>query len=162
MIKFKTIVERVWVNGTDKAFDNTELKLYSAEKRETLAFLLMPRTPAKQKEIRESAKKVVDTQNITIEKMMGGGDYDEELIKRETLDYIIQGWKGVLKEDGSPMPCTIENKLAIFDGGYKRLGGAIVDVSDWLIAKHEQYNQEEKKADLGNSETSQDGLNKED
>lgn len=38
---------------------------------------------------------------------------DEAEVDRDLMDYLIQDWRGVELADGSPAPCTRENKAAL-------------------------------------------------
>lgn len=146
MIKFKTDASGVWVSGADKAFDSTELKVYKKSERATVKFLLNPYTPDKVKELRDSHKKVVDTENLSIQDILSNSSsgIDSDALHADAIDYVVADWSGILDESGNPLPCTRDNKLSLANKGYPLLAGAWIEIARWLIAKHEQYEGERK------------------
>ena len=78
-------------------------------------------------------------------------------MSRDLIDHIIEDWEGVLDEKGEALPCTRESKIKLVEGGYPLLGGKLVQVSRWVMAKYEQYDEKRKEKKVKNSKPSQDG-----
>lgn len=41
---------------------------------------------------------------------------DDAAYKRDLWDYSIVDWEGICAQDGSPIPCTTDNKVALIAG----------------------------------------------
>jgi len=130
MIKFKLTPEPVWVAGDHPQFDATEIGSYPKEERRKVQFLIYPLTPQ------------------ILRRALKNPDDDER--DAEILDQIVRDWKGVVDESGKPIPCTKQNKVALLNGGYPLMGGAIVRIASELMSKFEEYKREEEK-NLNNS-----------
>lgn len=157
MITFKTKENAVWVSGNDKDFNDTEIGHYSVKDRQAVGFKLRPYTPVKVREIREANQKTVDVKGMTIHQLMADPGVDPVGVVEDAVKYVVEDWKGVLDENGNPMPCTDENKLLLARKGYPKLASAWVEIARYIMSRHEQYREETKVEDMGNSDASQNG-----
>ena len=98
-------------------------------------------------------EKAEDIRKACSKKKWRGGNMDERLDDakhtRMLADYIIQGWKGVVAGDGSPVDCNAANKV--------KLLGKSIEISNFIFqTAGDIANFEQKKREMEgkNSESS--------
>ena len=70
-------------------------------------------------------------------------DADETAIALDLIDHLVLDWEGLMGEDGEPLPCTRENKLALLEG-YPALGASWVEVSRWAVSRFMEFQLRER------------------
>lgn len=177
MILFRKSLDPIWVNGSLSIFNQTEIGDYSFRERYAVQFLV---APISSMDIRDLIKK--NTESIMIDELEAEFLKNESVFKNkqtwlevkrifltaglgvrevfhreryneDIFDACIKDWK-IQDQENMQIPCTRENKLALFvNGSYTQLGSSLVDLSLSIVAKYDKVEKELEK----NLLTSQDG-----
>ena len=83
-------------------------------------------------------------------------EYDEEKFIELVIDFAIPEWH-IMGEGGEPLECTVENKIALFDGGYPRLAKCLIAIARIITSRHEEFLKHQEEVSEKNSKTSLDG-----
>jgi len=158
MIKFRKTIEPVWVLGNNKIFDKTEIGTYPEEDRGKLRFLIAAYTPAINKKLVEKHTSLVmvdefkellqeksdkaDQKMIQALTKLGLGskkEFDNDEYAKDILFAIVKGWDGIMDADDILIEFNKENMILLFDGGYPKLGEALITCGETLFVNYDDY-----------------------